>query len=189
MDQHFKEKPMGNMDTKEINAAKKLLPVFTVVGSAFEFDADVLAIVTPNFTKNWFEYLLMAICSRESRFGLALSANMTGDGGHGRGLMQIDDRSHTEWIRTHNWKDPVVNIEYGADVWMENYNFFADHFDLVGEDYMKMIWAATAAYNCGAGNVQKALKAGADVDSRTTGKDYSADVRAKMKFLVSLGLF
>jgi len=36
--------------------------------------------------------------------------------------------------------------------------------------------AITAAYNCGQGNVAKCLRAGADVDARTYGKDYSQDV-------------
>ena len=179
---------MSNLEQKEINAAKVLLPIFKQVSAFYEFDEEANKAMSVNFTEHWFTYLLMGICSRETRFGLALSGNLTGDGGHGRGLMQIDDRSHTEWLRIHNWKDPATNIEYGADVWMENYNYFCDHFELVGAEYPKLVWAATASYNCGAGNVSKVLKAGSDVDSRTTGQDYSADVRARTKFLVSLGL-
>ena len=177
-----------NLSNKEISIAKGMFPVFKSIGAKYQFDDDVKAIVVPGFTDQWFPFLLMAICSRESNFGLALSPSMTGDNGHGRGLMQIDDRSHGDWIRGHNWKDPATNVEYGADVWLDNYNYFTDHMDLVDSDYMKLIWAATAAYNCGAGNVNKALSSGADVDSRTTGRNYSADVRARMKFIVSLGI-
>ena len=180
---------MSNLSDNEIAKAKELLPIFKEVGDMYQFDDDVKSIVVPNFTDHWFHYLLMAICSRESKFGLILSPNMTGDNGHGRGLMQIDDRSFGDWIAKHPWKDPATNIEQGADVWMGDYNYFTDHMDLVNNDFMRLIWAATAAYNCGAETVAKALRGGADVDSRTTGRNYSADVRAKMKFLVSLGLF
>jgi membrane-bound lytic murein transglycosylase MltF len=178
---------MANLDSAQILKIRKLLPIFLSVQEMYEFDEDVDEAMTPNFTKNWFAILLMAIASRESHFGLLLDTKGTGDNGHGRGIMQIDDRSHKQWISTHNWKDAATNIEYAADVWMENFNYFCDHYDLVG-DNVKLIWAATAAYNCGAGNVKKALQAGSDVDTRTTGHDYSSDVRARMKAIVSLGL-
>lgn len=179
---------MANMDEKQIAKAKELIPFFEMVGDLYEFDEEVNLVMSPNFTKYWFRYLLMGICSRESHFGLLLNKDMTGDGGHGRGLMQIDDRSHAAWIKLNKWKDPLANIEYGADVWMDNFNYFVDHSDEL-EDMVQLVWAATAAYNCGAGNVMKSLRAGDSVDQRTTGRDYSSDVRARMKFLVSLGLF
>lgn len=178
---------MANLDEKQIAKAKELLPIFKAIGEQYEFDDEVNKIMVPNFTAHWFTYLLMGICSRESHFGLLLDKNMTGDRGHGRGLMQIDDRSHAAWISKNDWKDPFTNIDYGADVWMDNFNYFCDHYDLI-QNNTRLIWAATAAYNCGAGNVIKALRVGADVDARTTGADYSADVRARTKFLVSLGL-
>lgn len=178
---------MSNLKENEIALAKKLLPFFVEIAKLYEFDEEVNDDMSKNFTEHWFIYLLMAIASRESRFGLLLDSDGTGDGGHGRGIMQIDDRSHAEWIENHDWQDPAENIEYAADVWLDNYNYFCDHFDLI-EDNLALVWAATAAYNCGAGNVKKALTNGDDVDSRTTGRDYSADVRARMKFLVSLGL-
>src|SRR3954462_7514492 len=38
--------------------------------------------------------------------------NIVGDGGHGRGLMQIDDRSHGAWLASHNGgMDPASNID------------------------------------------------------------------------------
>jgi hypothetical protein len=49
-------------------------------------------------------------------------------------------------------------------------------FELVKEDYGALFQATVAAYNCGPGNVRKALEAGADVDSLTTGRDYAKDV-------------
>ena len=178
---------MANLDEKQITKAKEFLPIFRTVGSMYEFDEEVNNIMTPNFGKFWFTYLLMGIGSRESHFGLLLDKNGKGDGGHGHGIMQIDDRSHAAYIAKGTWKDPASNIEYGADVWMDNFNFFCDHFDLV-EDNAQLVWASTAAYNCGAGNVKKSLLAGVGIDQRTTGHDYSADVRVRTKFLVSLGL-
>ena len=44
--------------------------------------------------------------------------------------------------------------------------------------------AAVAAYNCGAGNVRRALDAGEPVDRHTAGRDYAADVLARHTFLV-----
>lgn len=177
---------MANLDEKQIVKAKELLPIFKMVGSYYEFDEEVSSEMT-KFTKDWFTYLLMGICSRESHFGLLLDKNLKGDGGHGHGLMQIDDRSHKDYIAKGTWKDPSSNIEYGADVWMWNFNYFVDRFEYF-DNYPNLIWASTAAYNCGAGNVMKSLKAGLSVDARTTGRDYSADVRVRAKFLVSLGL-
>jgi hypothetical protein len=178
---------MTNLTNGEILKAKTLLPIFLSVASMYEMDTDVNQAMLPNFTKNWFAILLMGIASRESHFGLLLDAKGTGDNGHGRGIMQIDDRSHAAWISKAYWKDPATNIEYGADVWLDNFNYFCDHYDLVG-DNVTLVWAATAAYNCGPGNVVKSIRANAGVDSRTTGKDYASDVRARMKFIVSLGL-
>jgi len=57
--------------------------------------------------------IIWAIGSRESRWGLALSPPTpagTGDYGHGRGLMQIDDRWHPEFIGSGGWQDPQANI-------------------------------------------------------------------------------
>ena len=44
-----------------------------------------------------------------------------------------------------------------------------------------LFWAAIAGYNAGPGNVRKALEAGADPDSVTTGRDYSKDVKARAR--------
>lgn len=116
--------------------------------------------------------LLAAICDRESRGGLALSppgASGTGDGGHGRGLMQIDDRAHSEWIATHRWQDPAINIDKGAEVLAACFAAFPRGPDL----------AAIAAYNCGPGNVRKAILSGHEPDWFTTGRDYGRDVQRR----------
>jgi hypothetical protein len=53
--------------------------------------------------------VLMAITSRETNM-----RNIIGDGGHGYGLMQIDDRSFPEWCNSGLWKGPHAGIQKGA---------------------------------------------------------------------------
>jgi Transglycosylase SLT domain len=53
--------------------------------------------------------LIMAIASRETNM-----RNVIGDGGHGYGIMQIDDRSFPEWCHSGLWKDVAAGIQKGA---------------------------------------------------------------------------
>jgi Transglycosylase SLT domain len=110
--------------------------------------------------------VLGAIMDRESAGGKTLSPPGpagTGDQGHGRGLMQIDDRSHPEFTAGEGWKDPETNITYAAKLLRSLY-------DAGGGD----LGAAVAAYNAG----PRALKL-TDPDVITTGRNYSADVLAR----------
>jgi Bacterial SH3 domain/Transglycosylase SLT domain len=118
--------------------------------------------------------ILAAIGSRESGWGLFLDSNDAGDGGHGRGIMQIDDRYHQAFISSKNWRDPGVNIQYAVDnVLADYYNYLSKNTSLTGFDLLR---GAIASYNAGPGNVVDAVKAGLDVDAYTTGADYSWDV-------------
>lgn len=135
--------------------------------------------------------LIAGIGSRESAWGLALTPKGpggTGDfvkrafptplrrgalppqGGFGRGLMQIDFDAH-EFARSGPWQDPAQNISYGCKVLADNRAFFERRMRLAGQALMR---ASLAAYNCGPGNVQKALAAGLDADYYTAHRDYSA---------------
>lgn len=108
--------------------------------------------------------IITAVMSRESN-----GQNIVGDGGHGRGLMQIDDRSHGSWLASHNQGlDPASNIDYGTSIIRQNLNAF-------GGDYKK----ALAAYNAGGGNVQAAVSRGLSADAYTTGHDYGSDVLSR----------
>jgi hypothetical protein len=128
----------------------------------------------------WMKYVLMGINSRESRFGMLLDEDGLGDGGHGHGEMQIDDRSHKAFCASGRWRDLAASLEYvHANVIIPSFNYLADYFALVGEDYERLFWAAIAGYNAGPGNVRKALEAGALPDSVTTGRNYSRDVKAR----------
>ncbi len=131
------------------------------------------------------EYIC-GVGSRESLWGLALrpkgpagtgdwaprNGRMPPDGlGWGRGLMQIDYASHP-FAQTGDWRDPAANIAYGGDILGQNYDYFR-RARYAGVDPLR---AAIAAYNCGIGNVERAINAGEDVDARTTGRNYSQDV-------------
>jgi|GEM_PF-5566675 len=109
--------------------------------------------------------LIFAVMERESN-----GRNIKGDGGHGRGLMQIDDRSWGTWLAQNNGgMDPASNIMKGAEILRANLDYFKG-------DLTKAI----AAYNAGCGGVNKAVNAGKHPDSATTGGNYSRDVIQKM---------
>lgn len=156
--------------------------------------------------------LLLAIMARESAFGLTLSPpgpGGTGDAGHGRGLMQIDDRAHSAWIQANNWRDPEVNIRKGAEVLAQNIRIFGSRVALAPYSDGRAVSvtganatnrgvapgvytdprplagdelnaAALAAYNAGAAAVLMSLAVGLSPDHTTTGRDYSAWVFAKL---------
>jgi len=119
--------------------------------------------------------VLAAMMSRESGGGRLLKPQGpagTGDQGHGRGLMQIDDRWH-EFARTGDWRNPLSNIKYGAQLLANN--LAAARKKVSVKDALRV---AVAGYNCGLGNALAAYQAAgiAGVDARTAGGNYSRDV-------------
>lgn len=143
--------------------------------------------------------LICGIGSRESAWGLALKpvgpggcgdffkrsfptplrrGPLPGDGGYGRGLMQIDFDAH-EFARTGKWQDPVENIRYGSGVLADCRAFFQRRSNLTG---VALLRAALAAYNCGPGNVLRALNSGLDVDYFTAHRNYSAETLNRAGF-------
>lgn len=133
--------------------------------------------------------LIAAVMDRESLCGEALKprgAGGTGDQGHGRGLMQIDDRSHGPFIAATDdsgiplWTKAASNILYGAQLLEKNLREFEMEED-----------AALAAYNAGRGRVRRALMTlGAThtlpdrrkcLDLITTGHDYVSNVLARRR--------
>lgn len=130
--------------------------------------------------------LLLAIVDRESLGGDALKPPGpagTGDGGHGRGLAQLDDRSHpfTSCVDDTGaalWKDPWLNLSYAARLLRRLLDTF--HGDTA---------AALAAYNAGAGRVARALAPLPKdatlaerlrvLDPLTTGRDYASNILAR----------
>ena len=131
-------------------------------------------------------YLLAAVMDRESRGGLALKPTGpagTGDGGHGRGLGQIDDRFHVSFVTASDgagkalWKQPAFNVLYGAKLLRDNLDALLD------------VSLALSAYNAGVARVRAAsdlVPVGPDdattldlrrraADGKTTGGNYAAD--------------
>ena len=115
---------------------------------------------------------------RESRGGAALTppgAAGTGDGGHGRGLCQIDDRSWPAFTSSEDWKDPAKNIAFAVNLVAAEVSYFA-RFSLGHPTPYPPLQCALAAYNAGPSGVRRALARGEDVDAPTAHGNYSAEV-------------
>jgi hypothetical protein len=118
-----------------------------------------------------------AVCWRESRGGEANDPpgpGGTGDSGHGRGLMQIDDRWHPDFCTAqvvvdgapvYAWTIPEWNLWEGMRQLSTLSKIFGDNYRAIAD-----------AYNDGPARVLADLRAGRDPDSETTGKDYGTDV-------------
>jgi soluble lytic murein transglycosylase-like protein len=127
--------------------------------------------------------LVYAVMDRESNGGELLKPRGpggTGDFGHGRGLMQIDDRAHPftscqDDTGRSLWADAWFNVSYACRLLARLMLTFNGD-----------VAAAVGAYNTGAGNVRKALAGVAAtasleervkaVDRYTAGHDYVRDV-------------
>ncbi len=110
--------------------------------------------------------VLFAVGSRESNL-----RNIVGDGGHGYGVWQRDNRS---WGVDRKYLDSVLTQARDAgDLLAANFKRFEN-------------WRhAIAAYNAGAGAVARALRDKKDPDQVTTGRDYSRDVWERRAHLVT----
>ena len=161
---------------EEFDLAQEYLDIFHEVSEEAEFPEEVEEAV--NLGPDWLCWVLLGIASRESRLGRALDARGKGDSGHGHGVMQIDDRSHREFCKSGKWKDLRESLIYALNnVLVPSFNYLSDFFDLLDQEYENLFWATVAAYNCGPGNVVKAISDLKHWDARTTGKDYSQDVK------------
>jgi hypothetical protein len=121
--------------------------------------------------------LLLAIASRESNI-----QNILGDGGHGRGIMQIDDRSFPVFASSGRWRDPRQNILMGTRVLSGKQRFLSQR----GVDGAILKRASVAAYNSGEGNVLRAIRRGLSVDAFTAHGNYSADVLGRAEVFTDL---
>jgi soluble lytic murein transglycosylase-like protein len=133
--------------------------------------------------------LILAIMDRESNCGETLTpkgAAGVGDGGHGRGLMQIDDRAHPDLIALKlpdgslAWENGPWNIKTGTLLLLAEIKAFTGDED-----------CAVAAYNAGRHAVRRRLaelaiprdptKIRSALDEITTGKDYVTDVMRRRR--------
>jgi hypothetical protein len=138
--------------------------------------------------------LLLALGSRETNL-----RNIAGDMGHGRGWVQIDDRFHGPWLDAHAGCDsgswdakyrsalpaghvPTLTASTLLAIEMLHDNMtFARRNGVADGQALRF---ACAAYNAGAGGAIQGVHAG-NVDSRTTGRDYSADVFARKEAITN----
>lgn len=105
-------------------------------------------------------FSMYALGSRETNLDPYYQSH-AGDGGHGRGLWQVDDRSHDipdDWATNVEWQ-----CRAGADI-------FNDCLGAADDDFV----AACNYYNSGQPNT-----------SGTTGRDYGPDVNDRRNYLVS----
>lgn len=143
--------------------------------------------------------LTLAVFSRETGI-----ENIVGDGGHGRGLGQSDDRWETEALahvpgcRSGEYRPcPLHHSALKAGhvpglrnacvlffrAWDEHYGYGLTFGRQQGLPHpADRIRFALASYNCGPGNALAALRAG-NVDARTANGDYSADTLARRAVL------
>lgn len=116
--------------------------------------------------------VLLAVGSRETGLGtdrFYRNNNFTGRDGHGKGIMQIDDRWHS-FAKMVPADDHQKMIEYGAQ-----------HLRDLKRRFSGNMKAALAAYNTGPSDVRYAISRGLDPDMFTTGLNYSADVLHRAK--------
>jgi len=112
--------------------------------------------------------LLLAIASQETD-----TNDVVGDSGHGRGLFQIDDRSHGSFLGEHGaggpgGKPPVAAAaRYAAGIVTWGLQYGRDH-GVRDADLLKF---GLSAYNAGAKGALDGYRAG-DSDRKTTGGDY-----------------
>jgi len=122
--------------------------------------------------------LLLAVASRESG-----CRNIVGDHGHGRGVFQIDDRFHGDWLRRQGALAPgavpsaAAGARYAAGLLRANLDEGARR-GLVGRRRLKF---ALSAYNAGVGGAWIGLSERGDSDAETTGVDYGADVMRRLE--------
>lgn len=126
--------------------------------------------------------LLFAIASRESGI-----RDVVGDGGHRRGVFQLDDRSHAGWLARHGavargGKPPVgAAARYAAEIVAANRAYAR----LQGVREADALRFALAAFDAGPTAALRGYRQG-DPDLVTAGGNYAGDVLARLEILQGL---
>jgi Putative peptidoglycan binding domain len=149
--------------------------------------------------------VIVALGSRESRWGLALSPQgPTGTAdptprpflgphrttplppdrqGFGRGLMQVDYDRH-EFARSGPWHEPDANVRHACAALVEFRPALRRQTVLQGDALLR---ATLAAYSCGLDNVLRAVRSGLDLDFYTAGREYSREILNRAGFFQAHG--
>lgn len=140
--------------------------------------------------------LVAAIMDRESLGGDALKPKGptgTGDAGHGRGLMQLDDRTFSSFASATwpnglpVWQDSTINIYVGArHLWT-----YRQRASRLWPEVLDATAVALCSYNAGFGRAREAGQGGAyngavliaELDKVTTGKDYVSNTLQRYEAL------
>jgi len=151
------------------------------------------AIAGTNYSEDW----LAGMCARETGFLFSRYVNqgmsfeqicplMKGDFSkrsgetekkyHGFGFWQIDISSFADFVNSDKWIDPLETAKMAVKVLGEKRSYLKQKGWDQKLDPVTWERAITAAYNCGQGNVHKALTENKDVDSYTYSNDYSKEV-------------
>lgn len=93
---------------------------------------------------------------------------------HGYGLTQVDVDSFPAFVKSGDWKDPYKTFAMTIKILEGKRHVLQSHGIVFAPDELEH--AITAAYNCGEGNELSVLRSSEDVDARTTGHNYSAQV-------------
>lgn len=104
------------------DAARRAAFKFTLPSYAQHLGDSLLRVSDEDGIAPW---TLAALASRESDFGRGLDAQGKGDSGHGHGIFQIDDGSHSAWLARNNWQDPYTNAKKASEIWRAARAFFA----------------------------------------------------------------
>lgn len=169
-------------DAAKTAAFKAALVAATPGGRAAQYAEVVIQVSSEQQIS---PFLIVAVMERESHSGEALTPpgpSGTGDGGHGRGLMQLDDRTkggklHGAVIADGRWTDPYWNLTAAVVDHLKPDQAFFVAKGLTGDAQLR---ATIASYNAGPGAVWSRIQAGQDPDAATTGGDYSADVLSRL---------
>jgi hypothetical protein len=136
--------------------------------------------------------LALAIALRESN-----CRNIVGDGGHGRGMFQIDDRYHKEFLKSSRGcksgstipiyrgalaKGRVPTVYAGAMKMCEILESNVAQAIKAEIPFGSRLRVAISAYNAGFTGALTGYRLG-NSDLHTTGKNYAADVLARMATL------
>ena len=126
--------------------------------------------------------LLRALVSRETNM-----RNIVGDGGHGRGYGQIDDRSHGDWLRKvgagHGCPPVGLAMKYSVGLLEANVR----QAITAGVPEGQRLRVAVAGYNAGMGGALSGWREHRDPDHNTAHGDYSEDVLARADVIRKAG--